>query len=93
LADKGVRANLLKGFTMEKIRIEVVVKQPEQQKCCSCKCKAKRPKSQIDSIDLAGEALLYFIAHRFTPTQKKDFWKALKSLLNKHAEEKGCCHE
>jgi len=75
---------------MEKIRIEVVVKRPEQQNRYGCKCKAKKQKRQMDSIHLAGEILFYYLTHRNTPKQKKDFWKALESLLKKYAEERKC---
>lgn len=75
---------------MNKITIEIKLQETQRQKKKrpTCPCKEK-----IDSIDLAGEALLYFITHRFTPTQRKDFWKAMDALLKKYAQEKRCCHE
>jgi hypothetical protein len=70
---------------MNQVVIEIKLQQSQRQveKRPGCPCK-----ENIDSIDLAGEALLYFLTHRFTPTQKKDFWKALHSLLTKYADER-----
>jgi hypothetical protein len=71
--------------TMSQITIEIKLQQPQRQKKKRSDCPCK---GNIDSIDLAGEALLYFIAHRFTPTQRKDFWKAMDALLKKHTDER-----
>jgi hypothetical protein len=70
---------------MNQVVIEIKLQQARGQgkNRPTCPCREK-----IDSIDLAGEALLYFASHRFTPTQKKDFWKAIKALLTKWAEER-----
>jgi hypothetical protein len=70
---------------MNQVVIEIKLQQPQRQKKHrpTCPCKGK-----MDSMDLAGEALLYFASHRFTPTQKKDFWKAIKALLTQWAEER-----